>query len=167
MKACAAYVTTPGVTLASSAGCPSRTIAGRLRALGVIFSVAACAGPTSEAPSAPTAHAAPTSPRAGQAQPVAAAAQARIIEGSIVEEGPLGDGPCVQKSYRVQPTGGGESVWIHFERCQDTQGPSPGGRALESLDVGQGFRFTVRDGASPNFGDAPVLLDAVPVDASR
>lgn len=44
------------------------------------------------------------------------------IEGSIVEEGPLGDGPCVQKSYRVQQTGGGDSVWIHFERCQDTQG---------------------------------------------
>lgn len=133
--------------------------------LSAVVVVAACAGPASEASGVAAVHGKPPSPASGLA-PTARASATRVIEGTIVEEGPLGDGPCVQKSYRVQATGGGEAIWIHFERCQDTDGPSPGGRGLDSLDVGKGFRFTLRDAASPNFGDAPIVLDAAPVASS-
>lgn len=135
--------------------------------LSAVVIVAACAGPASEASGVAAVHGKPTSPANGLEPTARASDAARVVEATIVEEGPLGDGPCVQRSYRVQATGGGEAIWIHFERCQDADGPSPDGRGLESLDVGKSFRFTLRDAASPNFGDAPIVLDAAPVASSR
>ena len=82
-----------------------------------------------------------------------------MIEGEIVEEGPIGDGRCTQKSYRVKPADA-DALWLHFEHCADQGGPSPSGRSLDALEVGGRYRFEVQDGGSPNFGDAPLLLDA-------
>lgn len=83
-----------------------------------------------------------------------------IFEGTIVGEGPIGDGMCVQKSYEVESTGAARTrVWIHFERCGDA-GPSPAVGGLDALGVGATYRFTVRRGASKNFGTDPILLAA-------
>lgn len=81
-----------------------------------------------------------------------------VIEGTIVGEGPIGDGRCVQKSYEVEPRNGAR-VWIHFERC-GAEGPSPEGLGLEGLDMGATYRFTVKRGASNNFGEDRMLLAA-------
>jgi hypothetical protein len=64
----------------------------------------------------------------------------------------------VQKSYEIEPTAGAR-LWIHFERC-GARGPSPAAGGLEGLDAGGTYRFTVRRGASTNFGDGAILLAA-------
>jgi hypothetical protein len=109
--------------------------------------------PRAEASSAPLEVTAPAS----DAKPRARAGD-EVLEGTIVGEGPIGDGKCVQKSYEIEPSAG-ERFWIHFERCGDA-GPSPAAGGLEGLDVGGTYRFTVRRGASKNFGSAPILLAA-------
>jgi hypothetical protein len=108
---------------------------------------------------ASTAVAMPTSssdvpPTAPDAAPVVG----DVFEGTIVGEGPIGDGACVQKSYEIEPKAGAR-LWIHFERC-GAAGPSPAAGGLEGLDVGSTFRFTVRRGASKNFGEGAILFAA-------
>ena len=111
----------------------------------------------------PSPRAEPSSAPADVAKPASEAKTsaptgAEILEGTIVDEGPIGDGACVQKSYEIAPAEGAR-VWIHFERCGDA-GPSPAASGLEGLDVGATYRFTVRRGASKNFGGERILLAA-------
>jgi hypothetical protein len=81
-----------------------------------------------------------------------------VLEGRIVDRGPLGHGSCIQQSYEIERTGG-ERLWIHFERCgSDYRGP-----LFDALETGKRYRFRVERGASPNFGDDPMIVGADPL----
>ena len=102
-------------------------------------------------------------PRAASTPPATRASTAVAVPTASPEVPPTApeaapDGACVQKSYELEPTAGAR-LWIHFERC-GASGPSPATGALEGLDVGGTYRFTVRRGASKNFGDGAILLAA-------
>lgn len=97
-------------------------------------------------------------PDATPPAPAPASVEGDVFEATIVGEGPIGDGRCVQKSYEVEPTGAAR-LWIHFEHC-GADGPSPLERGLEGLDIGSRYRFTVKRGASKNFGEDAMLLAA-------
>ncbi len=84
-------------------------------------------------------------------------AENEVLEGRIVDRGPLGHGDCIQQSYEIEQSGG-ERVWIHFERCGNSDAP-----LFDSLDTGKRYRFTVERGASPNFGDDPMIVGAEPL----
>ena len=118
--------------------------------------LAAGCGP-GQAPVAPP----PPPPEETPAAPVAPAAREReVIEGRIVETGPIGSGACVQRSYAVQPSSPDAArTWVHFERCGAAEGAM-----FDSLEVNRSYRLTVERGASPNFGDEPMIVDAVPLD---
>ncbi len=86
----------------------------------------------------------------------ASPAEPEVFVGRIVGRGPLGHGACVQQSYEVERADG-ERLWVHFERCGEPSGPS-----FEALESNRSYRFTVRRGASANFGDDPMIVDAEP-----
>lgn len=76
----------------------------------------------------------------------------RIVEATVVEESPTGDGRCTQKSYRIKPTAGGAApYWVHFENCYDSPNAVPAETEPLGLEVGQRYRFTLRDERSANF----------------
>jgi hypothetical protein len=136
----------------------------RVALLGLFVGACTSSEPPPRAASTPPATATPTSPSTASSSdptpstPASVAVVGDVFEGTIVGEGPIGDGACVQKSYEVEPTAGAR-LWIHFERC-GAAGPSPATGGLEGLDVGGTYRFTVRRGASENFGRGAILLAA-------
>jgi len=79
----------------------------------------------------------------------------------VLDAGPHGDGTCVQRSYQVQRTDAPESnpFWVHFEQCQGEPTRYDGA----SLTVGETYRLRLERGASPNFGDEPMITDVEPL----
>lgn len=133
---------------------PSVPLAVGLLATGLL---AACGGSettstTTNEPSEPE-----TTERTVAEGPAEPAATDEVIEGRIVGRSPLGHGDCVQQSYEVEPSEG-ERRWLHYEHC----GP-PSGPTFEALESGRAYRFTVRRGASPNYGDDPMIVNAEPL----
>jgi hypothetical protein len=100
---------------------------------------------------------------AAAAPPDAAASStaAEVVVARILEAGPSGSGNCVQRSYQVERVDGQgartEPFWVHFEACQGAPPPSFDGAGLV---VGQTYRLRLQRGASSNFPDGPMILDA-------
>jgi hypothetical protein len=98
------------------------------------------------------------------ATPVAVGEEREFVA-RVLEAGPIGSGACVQRSYRVEvirvdrgpplPAG---PTWVHFERCGEDRTQA----AAADLKLGARYRLVVRDGASKNFGNAPVIMRAAP-----
>lgn len=86
------------------------------------------------------------------------------IVARVLETGPIGDGRCIQRSYRievVEATSGEAPTspsWVHFEHCGPTTPPVD----ASGLDVGTVYRLGLVAGASPNFGAAPMIVFVEP-----
>jgi hypothetical protein len=90
----------------------------------------------------------------------------------VVDSGPIGSGDCVQCSHRivVEAAAAGDlaasadPLWVHYESCADRPMPPRGPGTLNpcSLDEGSSYDLTLRPGASPNFGDAFMIVEARP-----
>ena len=114
----------------------------------------------------------PQDPDPGPSPGPAAAGSDAVVVARVVDTGPIGDGTCVQRSYRIAidrvvsgdvPTGP-DPIWAHFESCADHPAPSPGpGEELgSSLDVGSTYELHLRRGASSNFGEDFMIQRARP-----
>jgi len=109
----------------------------------------------------------PASPPAQPGSPAAIVVVARVVD-----SGPIGSGRCAQCSHQVlveesnSPAipAGSAPLWVHFETCADRPAPATAPGAIEpcSLRRGTSYRLTLQPGGSPNFGDAPMIVDARP-----
>lgn len=95
-----------------------------------------------------------------------------VVVAKVVDAGPIGDGNCSQRSYRISiervTSGdiipGSDPISAHFESCADHPAPAPGPGELvgTSLDVGSTYELSLRRGASANFGIDFMILKARP-----
>lgn len=130
-------------------------------------------GPNAGAPGTPIAPSGPgpvdvaTPTPAGDPGLAASAPGTVVVIATIADAGPIGDGRCSQRSYQLAIgktlTGSAPTspVWAHFEQCGPrTTEPAAGNLAGTSLATGTTYRFTLARGASKNFGDGLVIVDA-------
>lgn len=118
-------------------------------------------GPTPVEALAVDASPAPADAAATPPDAAASPAAEEVVVARILEAGPAGSGNCVQRSYQVERVDGQGAgpFWVHFEACQ---GSPPPGFDGAGLVVGQTYRLRLRRGASGNFADGPMILDASP-----
>lgn len=151
-----------------------------IRRLSVLF-LAACGSPETVAPALHEGEettASRTEPEAADealeqtpVQPAIAVGDSAVV-GRVVDSGPIGDGRCVQCSHRIvveRATAGtlaanADPLWVHYESCIDRPMPPRAAGSVDpcGLDRGSSYDLTLRPGASPNFGDAFVIIDARP-----
>ncbi len=153
-----------------------RSSAWRLHLVSIFLAVTSVAcGPTTPDVSEP-ATASPSAPQplstgVPPPDPGVSGSEAVVIA-RIVDSGPIGDGRCSQRSYQIVverlvtgnlPTGG-DPIAAHFESCADHPAPQPGPGDFvgSSLDVGSTYELSMRRGASVNFGDDFMILQARP-----
>ncbi|MEZ4447839.1 MAG: hypothetical protein R3B09_00080 [Nannocystaceae bacterium] len=125
----------------------------------------ACTGANHSGGAAPAPTPVDPEARPSAPSPAPAPAGEHEVVARILETGPIGDGRCSQRSYRIEVV---EAVagaplesprWVHFERCQGDTGPIVEGTGLE---VDGRYRLRLRDGASPNFGGEPMIVGVSP-----
>jgi hypothetical protein len=122
-------------------------------------------GPTPAAPAGPEAAAeTPARPAEAPEEPAAAPTPAGQIEVVVrlLQHGPLGHGACTQRSYEIEliETLAGQAPaspsWVHWEHC----GTEPPALDASNLELHAPWRLTLVRGASPNFGDDPMIVGA-------
>jgi hypothetical protein len=118
----------------------------------LLLALAGCSAAPPPAPTPPpVSNTAPTTPPAS--------AEIRVVA-KVLETGPLGHGNCTQRSYRIEvvETLAGEAptnpAWVHYEHC-GTDAPVVD---ASNLVVGEMYRLVLANGASANFGDAPMIV---------
>jgi hypothetical protein len=151
----------------------------------VALLAAACSGHGSSEPAAPVVAAPPPvaqvvdaaladtaaagSGSAGSGSAVAAPAPAAdlVVVARISDASPIGDGRCSQRSYQVAvdhvvsgPPPRTSVFWVHFELCGGAPPPGEGNLAGTGLVSGTSYKLTLRKGASKNFKDALMIIDA-------
>lgn len=103
---------------------------------------------------------------AGGAGLAPSAAGSVVVIAKITDAGPIGDGKCSQRSYElaVAKTLAGSvppKLWAHFEQCgARTSEPAAGNLAGTGLANGTTYQLTLKQGASKNFGDGFMIIDA-------
>jgi len=102
----------------------------------------------------------PEAPTAPEPAPTLTSSTETVVA-RILEAGPSGSGRCVQRSYRIErtDTSAGDSFWVHFEHCQ---GEPPSSFDGAGLSIGETYRLRLQPGASPNFGDDPMIVGVEP-----
>ena len=111
-------------------------------------------------------------PPAGPSPATPAAGGDAEIVARVVQSGPIGDGDCVQCSHQILVeehfSGDVETsttpIWVHYEHCAGSPEPVRPADGVDpcSLDRGTLYVVTLRRGASPNFGNDPMILTARP-----
>jgi hypothetical protein len=121
--------------------------------------------PTPSPNSPPAQNATPT-PNGGTGLTPSAGAGSVVVIAKVTDAGPIGDGRCSQRSYElaVAKTVTGTvpaKLWAHFEQCgAPAAAPGAGNIAGTGLQTGATYQLTLKKGASTNFGDGFMIVDA-------